>query len=134
MKIKTSQSGMSLSELLIVVGVIGVISAFALPRVSRLFEASTEAKDRQNAKNLSSMSAILASLGVAHVIPDSLGGVKATARLIREGVIVSEGPMAGEQFIMAALHDEDIVGLSRFLKVKYGVTELSLVFSDLPAP
>jgi len=118
MKNKLSQSGMSLSELLIVIAVIGIISAIALPKISRLFEASTEAKDRLNAKQLSSMSAILASLGVAHVIPDSLGGIKATARLIREGVIVSEGPMAGEQFIMAALMDKDITGLARFLKVK----------------
>ena len=123
---------MSLSELLIVIAVIGVIAAIALPSVSRLFEASNEAKDRLNAKNLSSMSEILASLGVAHVIPDSLGGIKATARLIREGVIVSEGPMAGERFIMASLHDDDIDGLAQFLKVKYGVTELSLVYSDLP--
>ncbi len=126
------QAGISLADLLIVISVIAVITAFALPVVSRVFETSTEAKDRQNAKLVSTLSASLSALGVAHVIPDSLGGVKATARLLREGVVVSEGSMAGEKFILAALSDEDIEGLEKFLKVRYGVKELSLVFYELP--
>jgi len=115
-------------DVLIVIAVLGVISAIALPSVSHVFEASKEAKDRSNAQQIASMSAVLASLGVAHVIPDSLGGVPATARLLREGVIVSEGPMAGEKFIFASLSDEDIEGVDKYLDVKYGAGELSLVY------
>lgn len=129
---KRLQAGISLADLLIVITIIAVISAFALPVVSRVFQSSTEAKDRQNAKLLSTLSASLSALGVAHVMPDSLGGVKATARLLREGVVVSEGAMAGEKFIMAALSDNDIDGLEQFLKVRYGVRELSLVFYERP--
>lgn len=132
MKKRRYQSAFSLSEMLTVIAVLGVISAIAMPSVSRIYEASTEAKDRRNAQQMASMSAALAALGVAHVIPDSMGGVEATARLLREGIIVPEGIMAGELFSIPALGDEDIDGLDRFLAVKYDSTELSLVFSELP--
>ena len=61
-----------------------------------------------------------------------MGGVKATARLLREGVVVQEGPMKGEKFIIPALADDDIDGLDRFLTIKYDTRELSLVYSELP--
>lgn len=119
----------SLVEMLIVVAIIGVISAVALPIVSMVRESSNEAKNLANAKNIERMSGALASLGVAHVIPDSLGGVEATARLLREGVIVPDGPMAGETFSVPGLGDEDIRELSEFLQIHYDMSELRLVFS-----
>ena len=132
MNIRSQQSAFSLTELLMVIAAIGIITAITMPTVSRIYEASKEGADRQNAKQMASVSAALAALGVAHVIPDSMGGVKATARLLREGVIVPEGIMAGELFIIPSLADEDIDGLDRFLAVKYDSRELSLIYSELP--
>ena len=123
----------SLVEVLVIIGVIGVISAIALPTVSRIFDSANDAKDRMNAKQMEQMSGTLASLGVAHVMPESLGGVPATARLLREGVIVPEGPMAGEKFIMSALQDDDIESLEDYLKVRYDMRELSLQYFEVAA-
>ena len=117
----------SLSELLITIAIIAVLTAAVIPVISNLHESSSKAKHLSNAKNIERMSAALASLGVAHVIPDSMGGVEATARLFREGVVVPEGPMAGEVFRLSAISDEDIAELGNFLRVQYDMQELRLV-------
>ncbi|MDF1656539.1 MAG: type II secretion system protein [Verrucomicrobiales bacterium] len=128
------QEGLSLTELLLIVAVIGVISAIAIPTISRLRDSAKKAAATQNAKNIAQMSEALAALGVAHVIPDSMGGAEATARLLREGVIVPEGPMAGERFILSGMKEKEIEETAAYLRVEYGTTYLRLVYSPpLPA-
>ena len=117
--------------MLIVVAVIGIVAAVSIPTVGKLRKAAERTAAIQNAKNISQMSAALAALGVAHVIPDSMGGVAATARLLREGVIVPEGPMAGEKFVLAGLLDDDIDEVSAYLYVQYDQRELRVVFREL---
>lgn len=121
---------MSLVEVLIVVVVIGIIAAIGLPAINNIRDAAKQAAAIQNAKNIQQMSGALAALGVAHVIPDSMGGVAATARLLREGVIVPEGPMAGEKFVLAGLRDDEIDEISVYLYVEYDRRELRLIFRD----
>ena len=127
---RKDELGISLVELLIIISIIGILSALVLPKVSDLFDASNGAKDRQNAKNLESMSRSLAALGVAHVIPDSMGGVEATARLLSKGVRVPAGPMAGEVFILSGMGDEDISALTKYLKIEYDLRALRLVYHE----
>lgn len=117
-------------ELLIVIVVIGIIAVVALPSISNIRGVAKKTTAIQNAKSLSQMSQALAALGVAHVIPDSMGGVAATARLLREGVIVPEGPMAGEKFILTGLNDEEIDHVAEYLYVQYHGKELRLIFRD----
>lgn len=116
--------------MLIVVGVIGIIAAMALPSISNIRGVAKRTTAIQNAKSISQMSGALAALGVAHVIPDSMGGVAATARLLREGVIVPEGPMAGEKFVLSGLRDDEIEEISEFLYVQYDKRELRLIYQD----
>lgn len=119
---------MSLVEVLIVVAVIGVIAALAIPTISRINESSKKASALANAQNVAKLSAALSSFGVAHVIPDSMGGVEATARLLREGVVITEGPMTGEKMSLDALDDPAITELSEYLDIQYGESELMLIF------
>jgi prepilin-type N-terminal cleavage/methylation domain-containing protein len=124
------QTALSMVELLIVVVVIGIIAAIALPSISNIRGVAKKTTAIQNAKSISQMSSALAALGVAHVIPDSMGGVAATARLLREGVIVPEGPMAGEKFVLTGLNDDEIDYVAEYLYVQYDKKELRLIFRD----
>ncbi len=125
-----TEKAFSLTELLLIVAVIGILAAIALPTISNLRGVAKRTVAVQNAKSISQMSGALAALGVAHVIPDSMGGVPATARLLREGVIVPEGPMAGEKFVLTGLNDDEIDFVAEFLYVQYDRTELRLIFKD----
>ncbi|MDF1753603.1 MAG: type II secretion system protein [Verrucomicrobiales bacterium] len=127
-----SSKAFSLIEVLITISIVGVITAAAIPVVSNIHESSTKAKNLANAKHIERMSASLASLGVAHVIPDSMGGVEATARLLREGVKVPEGPMAGETFQLNGMSDNDISAVGELLRVQYDMRELRLVMEKSP--
>ncbi|MEX2578703.1 MAG: type II secretion system protein [Verrucomicrobiales bacterium] len=127
---KPPASAFTLVEALITLVAIGVISAIALPMVGSIRESARKAAARQNAKNIAQMSEALAALGVAHVIPDSMGGVSATARLLREGIVVEKGGFAGEKFVLAGLLDDDIEEIGEFLEVQYHATELKLVFHE----
>ena len=126
---KRADSGMSLVELIISILVLGIVIALAVPLFSGVSEAGKIAKNQKNAQQLASVSTALASVGVAHVMPESLGGVEATARLIREGIIVPEGPFQGQEFKLASLSDEDITGASEYLEIVYDLHEIRLVLN-----
>ncbi|MEM9281465.1 MAG: hypothetical protein AAGA96_06550 [Verrucomicrobiota bacterium] len=127
---KDVSSALTLTELLIVVVVIGVIVTIGVPVIGNIRESAKRATAMQNAKNVASLSEGLAALGVAHVIPDSMGGVEATARLMREGVVVPEGPMAGEIFILSGMRDSEIEEVAVYLRIRYGEKDLQLVFQQ----
>ena len=127
-KTRKKPSGLSLVELIVVVAILGVIAVFALPSIKNVLEAGEKAKDIQNAKNLASISSKLAGLGVAHVLPESLGGIEATARMLSLGVVVPEGPMSGQKFQLSGVKDEEIEKMTPYLDISYDEDELSLVF------
>lgn len=120
----------SLVELLVVIVVIAIITAIGMPVIRGVLENGEDAKVLQNAKNIASLSANLASIGVAHVLPESLGGIEATARLLREGVIVPEGPLAGQMFKMNGLSDVEITKAADKLVIVYSERELNLRIKD----
>ncbi|MEM7386825.1 MAG: hypothetical protein AAF514_17950, partial [Verrucomicrobiota bacterium] len=85
-------------------------------------------KNRKNAQNLASLSMAAAQAGVAHVLPDSMGGVEATARLLREGIHAQTGSFQGELFCLPGLTDNEITEAAEFLDIVYDTHELRLVF------
>ncbi|MGK0190308.1 MAG: prepilin-type N-terminal cleavage/methylation domain-containing protein [Verrucomicrobiales bacterium] len=127
-----STAAFSLVELLVVIAVIAVIAAMTIPTISGVLERADEAKTLKNAKEIAGMSSSLSSIGVAHVLPESLGGVKATARMLSVGVVVPEGPMQGQRFQLSGLTDEEIDKAEPYLDISYNEEELALSFIGKP--
>ena len=53
--IKSLKAGFSLVEMLVVIAVIGIIAAIAVPNIGRINDAAKDATYRRNAQNLSSV-------------------------------------------------------------------------------
>ena len=118
----------SLVEMLIVVAIIGIMAMLASPAISGFNENARNAAAQRNAQSIASISGTLGNLGIAHVLPESLGGVEATARLLREGVVVDKGPMRGQVFDVI-LSDEEIERASKFLDIVYDMHEIRLIYA-----
>ena len=107
-RLHPEKRGFSLVEILIVISVIGILAAVIIPQVGRMADLATETKAKQNAQNTARISGALSAAGVEHVVPESLGGAEATTRLLRRGITVSQGPMAGAHFGMPNLSEEEV--------------------------
>lgn len=115
--------------MLVVVAVIGILGALVLPVVSRVREAGALVQARSNAQSIASISSALACAGEAHVLPESLGGAVATAMLLREGVIVSHGALAGRFFSIQRLNDVEIEKAAEYLTIIYDREEVRLAYN-----
>ena len=116
---KGFRSGFSLVELLVTIGVIAVVVTIAVQMIGGLSDNANETAAKKNAQNMGSVSANLSALGVAHVIPESLGGTEATCRLIRHGIEIPDGPMQGTYFSVAGVSDDDIPSVAVYLDISY---------------
>lgn len=119
----------SVVEMLIVIAVIGVIAAIAIPLIQTVTDDSDDVKDRRNAQNIAQVSSALKNLGVDHVMAESEGGIEATTRRLKEGVVVEKGPFKGELFAVKALDEDAIDGASRFLEIVDRSGDLWLIYS-----
>lgn len=116
---KGFRSGFSLVELLVTIGIIAVVVTIAVQMIGGLSDNADATAAKKNAQNMGSVSASLSALGVAHVIPESLGGTEATCRLIRHGIEIPDGPMQGTYFSVAGVSDDDIPSVAVYLDISY---------------
>lgn len=132
-KFRSSNStAFSLVEVLVVVAVIGIISAIAIPGIKSLSENGNEVRDQRNAQNLAQVSSALNNLGVDHVKAPADGGVKATAEALRTGIVVPKGPFKGEMFTVRSMNDGSIDGAARFLETANRSGTYWLVYTGPP--
>ena len=111
--------GFSLVELLVTIAAIALLVTIAVQSIGGLSDNAKETAAKKNAQNMGSVSASLSGLGVAHVIPESLGGTEATCRLLRHGIEIPDGPMQGAFFSVSGVRDDDIPSVAVYLDISY---------------
>ncbi|MEO0446967.1 MAG: type II secretion system protein [Verrucomicrobiota bacterium] len=120
--------GFSLVEVLASISILGILTFLAVISIGRLTDQTDVTKDRANAQHIAQISSALNAMGVAHVLPDSLGGAEATARLLRNGIIVPDGPFAGQTFTIKSLSDHEIAGASNHLTIIFDLQEVRMLY------
>ncbi len=116
---KRSRRGFSLLELLVMIGVIGIMVTIGVTMLGKLSDRAEATAAKSNAQQMGSVSASLSGLGIAHVIPESLGGTEATCRLLRRGIQIPDGPMQGSYFSVPGVSDDDMPSVAVYLDISY---------------
>lgn len=112
--VKTSRAGFSLVEMLVVIAVIGIIAAIAVPNIGRINESAKEATARRNAQNIASVFASAQAAGLRFGV-DSTDPAKITA-LIVDGAKVDElGPFKDTWFGVPGLTSDDQTAALKYL-------------------
>ena len=115
---KARETAFSLIELLVVIGVIGLVAAIAIPVTGRINDAAKDTKNRRNAQQLASVFAAAQAAGLNfYVVGDETATIKA---IVKGGAVTKEGPFKDTFFGIPSLNDEDQVSAASYLEMNDG--------------
>ncbi len=129
MKVNThlsSKRGFSLVEMLVVIAVIGIIAAIAVPNIGRINDSAKDATYRRNAQNLASVcaSAQAAGLDFVGTSTDEAAIIK---KVITGNTVTDAGPFQNTFFGVPGLNPTDAVsetkGAAKYLSVSNGMLQ-----------
>ncbi len=112
-KINSSRKGgFSLVEMLVVIAIIGIIAAIAIPNIGNLNDSARQAAAKRNAQTVASVlnAAIAAGANVGTLTDGSSIVAKAV-----EGVEPSQGAFSGKNFTSGPIDAEDIKSVASYL-------------------
>ena len=127
--VTSCRHGFSLVEMLVVIAIIGVVTLISVPLITNFISVGKESVAKRNAQTTVGVSAKLSSIGVAHVLPESLGGAEATTRLLRRGIRVPDGPMQGQYYGIDYISDENIEAAAIFMEILFNHDVLQLGYN-----
>ncbi len=104
--VKSLKAGFSLVEMLVVIAVIGIIAAIAVPNIGRINDSAKEATARRNAQNIASVFASAQAAGLnfatASTVPKDIASAVVTGAKVTE-----KGPFEDTWFGVPGLTTAD---------------------------
>jgi type IV pilus assembly protein PilA len=112
--IKTVQKGFSLVEMLVVIAVIGIIAAIAVPNIGRINDSAKEATARRNAQNIASVFASAQAAGL-NFAAASVAPADIAAAVVTGAKVTEKGPFENTWFGVPGLTAADQTAALKFL-------------------
>lgn len=115
-----NNAAFSLVEMLVVIAVIGILAAIAVPQIGNINDAATDSKNRRNAQNLASVCGSAQAAGHDFVSGTDVG---ATVEAIVTGATIdaSSSPFDGTYFGVPNLSSDEQDAVAPYLTIQHGM-------------
>lgn len=112
--VKSLKAGFSLVEMLVVIAVIGIIAAIAVPNIGRINDSAKEAVARRNAQNIASVFASAQAAGLNFAASSTTPANIATA-VVTGAKVTEKGPFENTWFGVPGLTAADQTAALKYL-------------------
>ena len=114
-KINTSlKAGFSLVEMLVVIAIIGIITAIAIPNISNLNESAREAAAKRNAQTVASIMNAAIAAGASHTFSGSTSAAD-VIDAAEAGISPTDGVFKGKAFTSGPIDDDEEAKTASYL-------------------
>jgi len=114
---RVRQHGISLFEMLLVISILGIMAALAIPSFGQQRDVFANVKSKRNAQEIVAEFTIAQAAGVSTF---AAATVEETVERLVQGAVLTDGPFAGRKFGLKSLSGEDAREAAKHLKLAGG--------------